>query len=72
MVETTMQMLQRHVHEGKARIARQELLIARLERQGYLALHVDAKRFLDDMREHQTMAEQHLADRRTSPRDRRC
>jgi hypothetical protein len=24
------------------------------------------------MREHQTMAEQHLADRRTSPRDRRC
>lgn len=69
MVETTLQMLQRHILEGETRIIRQELLIARLEQHGSLAFLANAKCLREDMHEYQTKAERHLTDLADPRRD---
>jgi len=62
MAETNSAMLRRHVQEGLARIERQELLIAHLERRGQTNLLPQARQLLDTMNEFQTEAEAHLAE----------
>jgi hypothetical protein len=47
--ETILQMASRHVVEGKKRIARQEILIARLARGGHIALAHEAEKVLDEL-----------------------
>jgi hypothetical protein len=66
MTETVLEQCQRHVAEGAERIARQESLIAEIERLGHTRLLSHALGFLDVMRRTQQLSEEHLA-RETEP-----
>jgi hypothetical protein len=65
--ETTLEMVQRHIRQGEAMIARQEALIAKLKRDGRESLLVDAQKMLVSMhdlqRQHCTHRDQELAKR---------
>lgn len=61
MAESALEMARRHVAEGKRRIGRQLRLIDELERDRLLNLRQQAVVFLGQMREHQALAEEHLA-----------
>jgi hypothetical protein len=58
--ETTLEMVQRHIRQGEAMIARQEALTAKLERDGHETLLVDAQKMLVSMHD---LQRQHCAHR---------
>ena len=61
--ETPVQMAERHVMEGQARAARQEALIAELDRDGHDHVLPEANEALKEMREFQAQAQEHLNQR---------
>ena len=61
--ETPLRMTRRHVAEGKERIARQEMLIADLEREGHDDMLPDARGLLGRFQDFQAVAEEELARR---------
>ena len=61
LTETPIQMAQRHVTEGQARIACQETLIARLTRDGHDHMLPNANALLDQLRGFVALSEAHLA-----------
>ena len=58
--ETPLEMARRHVAEGEERIARQELLISNLDRHGQTAMALRARDLLNQMRDFQRKAREHL------------
>lgn len=59
--ETPLQMAQRHVDAGRERIARQEALLAELDRDGQDRMLSEARELLRLLRETQAAGEAHLA-----------
>lgn len=62
--ETLLAMAERHVKEGRQRLARQAELIAQLAREGHDALLPEARRLLAEMQKIQAQFEQDLLVRR--------
>ena len=61
MIETQLEQCQRHVSQGAERIARQEALLARLERDGHEHMLPDARTLLTALQATQRLGEEHLA-----------
>ena len=73
MAETELEMAQRHVAEGVARIARQRQLIDELSADGHMELAEEAERllaqFLSIQREHIDHVQRLVVKRKGSPAD---
>lgn len=59
--ESPLQMARRHAIEGRARIARQEALIAKLDRDGHDHMLPNANALLDQLRGFLALTEAHMA-----------
>jgi hypothetical protein len=64
LFEDAVKQADRHVAEGRDRLARQRSLIARLQRDGHARLAVEAEAMLRSMEELQQEFEQHAVDQR--------
>ena len=64
MTESILALATRHVAEGEERVMRQQLLVEKLERQGFEALASDAKSLLDTMHETLALMREHLRTER--------
>lgn len=64
MTESPLEQAERHVREGAARIARQEVLLAELERDGHENLLPRAREALALFKSIQAVSEGHLARER--------
>ncbi len=61
MIETPLEQCRRHVSQGGQRIARQESLIAQLERAGHERMLLEARVLLTTLKTSQQLGEEHLA-----------
>jgi hypothetical protein len=60
-MEDRLSMAQRHVAEGEDRIARQEVLIAKLDRHGHAELTVEARALLTTLQTSLRLVREHLS-----------
>ena len=65
--ESALEQAKRHVREGEERIAKQEGLIARLERDGHAALLPAARALLAQMQAAQALSCEHLKTEEANP-----
>ena len=61
MTGTPLEQCQRHVSQGGERIARQESLIAHLQRAGHERMLLEARIILTTLKASQQLGEEHLA-----------
>lgn len=62
MGTTILEMAQRHVVEGQERVARQQAMIAQLERDGHENMLPQARGLLSEMIDSQCLAEKHVEE----------